>query len=503
MRSSTRRLSANRQHDSGGSVWTSLSDLFTSLAVIFLVMFVVVAIKHNIAQFQSVDMTKKYKDFIAGKVSDEQIKKAKRHENQLESSLQQMHSMKKTIMDRSAEIKMFAMQIDSHRSMMEKILKDREIKSAAYQAMEDKVASSVERVSAANQEVKVMAKTVENKVKVIERRDTEIAELNQKLLELRKTIETRDQKVENLMAQVAKKSQDVVSEQQVNQSLTQEINDFDKVLAGRDGEINQLNKGISERDGRIQGLKSEIDNQSMKVASGLAANGKLKNELDQLGAALGGKDKEIGKLKNQAYHKEIRKKIADNMASRFKQLGIDVELDRKTGKIFLRSDQNYLFANDSFALEEAMQEKLRKLIPVYADELLGDPKISPLITEISVVGHASPRFEGRPLDPVTAEGRAYKFNLRLSINRANAVANYIFGSESVSFNKKLEFRRLLTVSGMSFSNPIASDNVEVNNNSADNENGLCGAYDCEQSRRVEVSFGLREDISGMKDFLVH
>ena len=216
------------------------------------------------------------------------------------------------------------------------------------------------------------------------------------------------------------------------------------------------------------------------------------------------KEQEIKKLKNQAYHKELRKVIASNMAVRFKDLGIDVALDRKTGKIFLRSDQSYLFANDSFTVQEDMQLKLKKLIPVYAEELLNNPKISPLITDINIVGHASPRFEGKPVDPIKADSRAYRFNMRLSINRANAVANHIFHRQFGDFSNKEKFRGLLAVSGMSFSRPISAEqNQNALQEVPDKQQGPCGIYDCTQSRRVEISFGLREDVSGVKNLMVH
>ena len=80
-----------------------------------------------------------------------------------------------------------------------------------------------------------------------------------------------------------------------------------------------------------------------------------------MASILAGKNREINTLKNQTYHKQLRQKIAAKMASRFENLGIDVELDKKTGKIFLRSDQNYLFANASFTLEREMKSKLEKL----------------------------------------------------------------------------------------------------------------------------------------------
>ena len=100
--------------------------------------------------------------------------------------------------------------------------------------------------------------------------------------------------------------------------------------------------------------------------------------------------------------------------------------------------------------------------------------------------------------------------MRLSVNRANMMVNYVFSRGFGDFPFKSEFRSLVGVGGMGLSAPIAeegSDFFSLSQNSsllsfisekASPLLGPCGLYDCEKSRRVEIGFRLREDISGLK-----
>lgn len=478
----TRRVNIPKKQDSAGSVWTSMSDLFTSLAVIFLVLFVVVALKHNLAKVKSLDVIAKYNDFIGGKVPDAQKSKAQESKVKLQESLSQMHAIKQKMMERTQEIEKFTTQIDAQRLMVENILRDQEIKVAA---------------------VKTMETQVENKNIAIRNQDKIINDLYKKVQMMEQKINQRDQQISSLTSKLEREVENTETAQIKSVSLKKEMNQMNGIVSEKDTKIQNLSKNINQQEDKISGLYAAIDQKSDTIKLSHAANSGLKQEISDMASILAGKNREISNLKNQTYHKKLRQKIAAKMASRFENLGIDVELDKKTGKIFLRSDQNYLFANASSTLEREMKSKLEKLIPIYSEELLSDPKISSLVTEINIVGHASPRFKKRSVNPFDAQSEAYQFNLNLSVNRANAVAKYVFNPDFGKFKHKNKFRSLIAVSGMSFSKPIENSQHRANAPPLSEQDGLCGNYNCKESRRVEIGFGLREDISDLKDFLVH
>ncbi|MBQ49982.1 MAG: hypothetical protein CMP10_21560 [Zetaproteobacteria bacterium] len=562
----------HKSQDSSGSVWTSFSDLFTSLAIIFLIMFVVVGLKHSLAKFQSLQVNKQYKDFVEGKVPQEDRIRAQESEVLLEDSLAEMESVQKVIEERSREIADFTQQMESHRNMVENILRDQKNKSAAYEAIEKsaaekdvKISEQQENVMQLNEMIEKLQNNLQNRERKITDMTSEVKQtqgLKSKVEKLNSVISDQknilannkqvltenNQTIENLNLKIANSDATVQSYVHENDSLKQKIKELrstvrEKNMAldtekstvrGLDMKLNtklSSNKALGVENGKLKDKLSDISNivvmrdeEIKKLNDDLVkerektgeldlavkdreknlklkdfANQDLNKELTDLSAAMENKDDEIKKLQTQSYHKKLRKKIATKMADRFKNLGIDVALDKKTGKIYLRSDESYLFANASSALQKEMEDKLQTVIPVYAEELLGDPKISHLITEINIVGHASPSYKKQPVDPHLASGDAYKFNLKLSLNRANAVADYVFDKEFGSFQNKNQFRRLVSVSGVGFSKPIHKQDT-VGKNYAP---GRCGVYDCKMSRRVEIGFGLREDISGVKELLSH
>ncbi len=57
-----------KQEKDDGSVWTSYSDMFTTMAIIFLVMFVFALLRSGVATLEAVKEKKESKEQLEGKV---------------------------------------------------------------------------------------------------------------------------------------------------------------------------------------------------------------------------------------------------------------------------------------------------------------------------------------------------------------------------------------------------------------------------------------------------
>lgn len=226
----------------------------------------------------------------------------------------------------------------------------------------------------------------------------------------------------------------------------------------------------------IRKLENDLDNKSRKLADALAENAQLKAapppQIYEASAPAGGMRGTIGK----------------NLSRRFKNMGLDVITDERTGSITLLLDDAFLFQHDSYRLRAEMIDKLNRVIPAYTDELFGDPQVRDNISAVNVVGHASPYYHGY-VDPETAPYRAYEYNLILSSNRALEITRYIVGDKIANYDFKGILRRKVKASGKSFTHPLVLEKNE--DNKKDKEE--CGIYSCWRSRRVEISFTLANE----------
>jgi chromosome segregation ATPase len=202
--------------------------------------------------------------------------------------------------------------------------------------------------------------------------------------------------------------------------------------------------------------------------------------------------KSLKKLETGIAHvgKELRSTIAENIADKLKKNNINVEVNKETGSIILRMDDTFLFKRNDYRLSEKAKDSLQKIIPIYTEELFKDPAVREYISQVHIIGHASPRYMKNFVSPDDMNNfTAYQFNMDLSTNRAKEIVKYIFSEGFGDFPFRQEFRRKISSVGKSFSNPINAGRGVA----AQSYGNKCGRYDCRLSRRVEVSFTLNEN----------
>lgn len=168
----------------------------------------------------------------------------------------------------------------------------------------------------------------------------------------------------------------------------------------------------------------------------------------------------------------IRTDIIGELQNTFQDSSMKV--DPQTGSITFSSD--VLFRYNSATLTADSKNTLKSIIPMYLDVLLQE-SYRPYIAEIIIEGH-------------TDTDGTYQSNMKLSYNRANAVADFCQDPKNGLTKEKIEqLQKLLTVNGRSYSNPVYQENTSQVNMPA--------------SRRVEIKFRLREDemINKISDIL--
>lgn len=171
---------------------------------------------------------------------------------------------------------------------------------------------------------------------------------------------------------------------------------------------------------------------------------------------------------------EINKELIENL----KEANIDAQVDEMTGDIKI-SDLE-LFEVGSYNLSPKGKEYLDKLIPIYINTIFSKNELINEIDNIIIQGHTDSQTYAGLKDP----NLSYMKNMELSLQRANSVADYML---KTNYDKKYseKLRKILTVEGKSYSDPIL-----VN-----------GKEDYNQSRRVELRLKVKNiDVT---EVLVH
>jgi flagellar motor protein MotB len=182
--------------------------------------------------------------------------------------------------------------------------------------------------------------------------------------------------------------------------------------------------------------------------------------------------------------------LASKLAAKFRKANLNVRVNPKTGSIILGVGTRFLFEKNSARLSAQAKKTLQKIIPLYANTLLGDEQAAKNIASFNIIGHASPTFRGECVDPTQKNSQAYDYNLHLSALRAEAVTKYLFSSHSFSFNQKWVMRNLTNSVGKSFSEPVKFSKRFV----ASQHGRECYGYDVNNSQRVELSFTLKDNL---------
>jgi chromosome segregation ATPase len=276
----------------------------------------------------------------------------------------------------------------------------------------------------------------------------------------------------------------------LNNEVDRVLTDY-KSLEGKnrnlEGTIEGLNRKLRRNyaqlaDLKKQKLQPEEDKKAVVISKLEAELEKLKTENGLIKNKATKAQRKIASVQNN-----FRTNIGRKLAKRLRDANIDVYVDPTTGNVILRMDKNFLFKKNSAVLSNGAKRTLQKVIPLYVEELFADKEITGKINTVNIIGHASPSHRQRFVDPFDPKNRrAYNYNLDLSSDRARSIVKYIFSRSFGNFNHKGIFREKVQAIGKSFSEP-------VKRRPASAPTKKCGIYDCKLSRRVEISFTLKDN----------
>lgn len=534
--------SKKRSHGGDDSFWTSYSDLFLGMSVIFLLLYVTASLRTGTDGFRSAMETKR----LTTQVEDLQ-NQLKAYDSIRNQYLKQEATPDESQLYNELMDKLTLLQEDSQteRSKLQNAIREHSQKEKAlnqYQQM-------VRNIINAN----VMSKTkIKTREDVIEDQDTEIESQTKAIVGLEQDVQTKTRQIEQTEEQLAKKlkelnnayrsqklsqaaykaqveklkedSQDRIdqlksqidqtesrisakaaeleetkrmlgaesakaqklagdleSEKKGAQALGQQVAQLGTVLKDKEGQVAQLGSELKDKEGKVAQLGSALKSKEGQVA-------KLGSELkDKEGkvAQLGGQLKDTeGLLAKARAEADARKQISKQIKQSFAKAGVKADVDDRTGEVILSFGDVY-FDNDSPKLKPQMKEILKKAMPAYAKSLLGDNKISDKIASVEIIGFASPTYQGKYVDPNNLDPAARKavdYNLDLSYARARSLFQFVFDEDNLRFDHQKQMLPLIKVTGRSF----LAENLP--RNPASKGGDFCQVHDCRKAQRVIIRF---------------
>ena len=199
---------------------------------------------------------------------------------------------------------------------------------------------------------------------------------------------------------------------------------------------------------------------------------------------------------------KLRNNIAIRLAKEFRKANINVHVDEKTGNVVLLMNENFRFQKNSFKLNASARNTLRQIIPIYSEVLFGNEQVKQSIQAFNVVGHASPNYKGKYVEPLSHNNLAYSYNMRLSAQRAASITNFIFGKRMGKYHYKRFLKGYTSAIGRGYTEPVRKlKNLKNGRRPASTKSDKCGTFDCYASQRVELSFTLKDDVESLNKII--
>jgi myosin heavy subunit len=538
------RIKKKHEH---GSFWTSYADLFLMLSVVFLMLYVVATLRSGTfgveknAEYKRI--SKEAEDLreqirVYNTLRDEQVAKGTEQEQQTYNNL----------MDK---LKLLQDEAKNEKDALRKKAKENEQKEEALNQYQQIVRNIINVNMLAKTQLKHRDEVIQTKENVIKSQTEEISQKEKIIADNSKQINyiqnelaRKIQKIKDdqkraviskkaMDASIAKlraastaqienlKSQSERERAELNQQLAQTKADYQNQMEGLKAEsakrlaaeraafehdMAQQRLSAAERQAKEAAFRAQAEGQAKELAnklSGLAAQAAETEK--RLQSAKEGQSRALAtveNLKNQNQGLsadlkkakelvEAKKNLANAIKKNFQKAGIAAEVDTETGDVTLTFPDDYFEAGKA-SLTDGMEGRLKKFVPAYTKSLFSDPKTANKISNVEIIGFASPTYKGKYVNPQSLrqeDKEAVDYNLRLSFSRANSIFKYIFDKRKLTYEHQEHLLPLVKVVGRGYL-PEGKTGTDIKAGLP--EKDFCLRYNCKQAQKVVLKFNLKD-----------
>ena len=304
----------NKQDDS--SVWSSYSDLFTNVAIIFLVMFVFALVKSGVTKIEQVQMKKRHENELKGKMSAKDVEKSKSRITKIEKTVEEMKNYESIIDNKVAELNNFAKKLHQNKDLLKEVI--------ASQSRQDSL------MKMAEEKLEIEKKQHYEKQVALEAAKLKIDMLNEEIEKAKVEVHQREDIVAKTRLEMNQKIDQMKQEVTKKQELTDQL----------------INKKEQEAQQKIEALALNFEKTKTTAENvAIQKNNELKQKIDSLTTSLKSTQQEAAKLVSDLKMASTSKSQQDQTLSSMKSQLLDIEgqlAQNKAAKEKLESEKNQM-----------------------------------------------------------------------------------------------------------------------------------------------------------------
>lgn len=479
--------------------WTSFSDLWSMLSVVFLLLFVVTSLRNGTqgarAQIEMQEVTQKNEEL------QEQLRVySNLREETLDSTSEQEQATYKKLM---SKLTLLQDEARGEKNELQKQAKENEEKEEALNQYQQIVRNIIDSNVLAKAQIKRRDLDINEKKKTIQ-------QLNRETQRKEAAIAKNEGEIEKIESQLAQNIK-TLQKEQANATVSrhaayQQIDRMKKESEKRVSALQSLNSASrSEMNRRLaearEGFSSELEAtktgysdklEEVKKGFGSELEATKKGFSAQLGKAQEQNAQLGGQLAEANEKLNAKNKLIGQLQNNFSKAGVRAKVDKGTGDVMIDFGEEY-FETGSSNMKPRMVSTLNQLIPNYTKSIFQDAKVADQIASIEIIGFASSTYKGKYVNPSSLKPEnqaAINYNLRLSFSRANSIFKHIFDPAKLSYPNQKKLLPLVKVVGRGFlpeGRNIAQELPEQMP-----ESQFCAKYNCKKAQRVIIKFNLKD-----------
>lgn len=335
----------DKNSESESNVWASYSDLFTNVAIIFLVMFVFALIKATMSQVKNVQTKIQHENELKAKMSKQEIQKGKERVAKVEKAVEEMREYENIIDKKVQELNTYAKKLQSNKQVLKEMIES--------QAKQDSMMKAAEEKLIAKQlEVKLKEKELAENQKRIQELNDEVNRIHQDSVlredNLRRSIASESESVQKTKKQLEQVKKDMaLKEQKILEDVALKQKEFEQQLTIKQKQTEdvaiqkqkQLEQQLALKEKQIQNdllvkqkdLEGQIASMVKKLSEAQSESQKMENALKQEKLYKAGQEKVVNDLRIKLTG--IENELSKNREAAGKLASQKFELDSKLADI--------------------------------------------------------------------------------------------------------------------------------------------------------------------------
>jgi chromosome segregation ATPase len=445
------KLKSKQQED--GSFWTSYSDLFMVLSVVFLLLYVVGSlrsgtssvqnhIEHQKLKAEAQDYKKQIQaynalkdDYLEKEASAEEAKMYDELMSKLSLLQEEATEEKKQLEAKANENEAKAKALNQYQQMVRNIVNTSLLSNKKIKFRNEVIVKKNDEIKDMDSTIQTQTKDISEKAQLIAQNRTQIEKQEKEIYEKQQVLDQKKQQVAMLESQVNEKAKTIQTNQSkinsLNSDLSQKIKELEKTSVSANTSKAELNRNIAIM--KLQNAKKigELQNQTKEMKESVESiNRELANAEGQLNDARG----------KMAAQEAMKKKLESDIAA--------ASADHNSKMAQMRSDFDKKMNAEREALENQLNnekasgaEKLKRLgefkNKLAADKANLDKQLAGLKDEVGKAKGEADNLKGQLANAQKEHGRYMAAIGQLEKDKAGLSGDLKRAQELIEAKKKL------------------------------------------------------------------